>query len=178
MSDIIKKMKNEKWGRQNWTEEVRDTIQGDGTKLGGMRRKLTEKATLGSRHGGSGADPHSNLTWACSRQERACRSAPGTSEVHPRPSRAAKWRNWEEGGREAGTKLGGRSEAPELRCPPSRNDWLAHAMAGMTAARRRPGGLCSAHLSMACWQEGSSRSLGNFPRSQRMGRDCKFKSAK
>ena len=39
-----------------------DTIQGDGTKLGGMRRKLTEKATLGSRHGGSGADPHSNLT--------------------------------------------------------------------------------------------------------------------
>lgn len=40
----------------------RGTIQGDGTKLGGKHRKFTEKATLESRHGGSGADPRSNLT--------------------------------------------------------------------------------------------------------------------
>ena len=46
------------------------------------------------------------------------------------PPGQLKWRNGEEGGREAGTKLGSRSEAPEFWSPPSRNDWLAHAMAG------------------------------------------------
>ena len=108
-------LKGDEWGKK-WKikgriglRRSRRNTQADSTKLGGKHKKLTEKVTFESRHGGSGGWPKQLPEIRAFQVGKSpCRSAPGISEVYPRGSAVRlKWKNWDEGGSRGSEKARG-----------------------------------------------------------------------